>query len=302
MANIDDYISDFKSYAEKEKGYSVYTLKSYSHDLNRFYSFLTSYFSKSTWSITEVDKQTIRHFLGREFEEGFASKTVARRLATIKSFFKYLLSNNIIDVNPAAEVRTPKTPKSLPAFISEKLIDELMNIPDLSTRTGIRDKAILELFYSTGMRLSELVQLNFGDFQPDQHLVRVLGKGQKERLIPYGNRAKISLEYYWQNRGISLRTVGRNEPCFVNTKNMRISIRTVQRRVKSYIQQVSDGLSLGPHTLRHSFATHMLERGADIRALKDLLGHSSLSSTQVYTHIQPEKMKEIYKQAHPHGS
>lgn len=301
MANPDIYITDFKNYIEKEKGYSVHTLKSYNHDLNRFRSFMTSYMGKSIWSIKDVDKQTIRHFLGREFEVGFASKTVARRLATIKSFFKYLLSNNIIDVNPAAEVRTPKTPKSLPVFISEKLIDELMNIPDLGTMNGIRDKAILELFYSTGMRLSELVQLNFGDFQFEQQLIRVLGKGQKERLIPYGNRAKLSLEYYWQKRGINLRTAERTEPCFVGIKNRRISIRTVQRRVKIYFQQVTDGLSLGPHTLRHSFATHMLERGADIRALKDLLGHSSLSSTQVYTHIQPEKMKEIYKQAHPHG-
>ncbi len=301
MAKSDIYITDFKNYIEKEKGYSVHTLKSYNHDLDRFYSFITSYVGKSIWSFKDIDKQTIRHFLGREFEEGFASKTVARRLATIKSFFKYLLSNNIIDVNPATEVRTPKTPKSLPVFINEKMIDELMNFPDMTTITGVRDKAILELFYSTGMRLSELVQLNFSNFQFEQQLVRVLGKGKKERLIPFGNRAKISLEYYWQKRGISQRTAERAEPCFVNAKNKRISIRTVQRRVKMYIQHVAEGSSLGPHTLRHSFATHMLERGADIRALKDLLGHSSLSSTQIYTHIQPEKMKEIHKQAHPHG-
>ncbi|MFQ6677940.1 MAG: site-specific tyrosine recombinase/integron integrase [Fidelibacterota bacterium] len=295
------YITDFINFTEKEKGYSAHTAKSYRHDLNRFHSFMTSYLGKSAWLVEDVDKQTIRHFLGKEFEAGFASKTVARRLATIKSFFKYLLSNNIINVNPAAEVRTPKTPKSLPAFISEKMIGELMNIPDLSTIAGYRDKAILELFYSTGMRLSELVGLNFGDFQFDDKLVRVFGKGKKERLIPFGNYAKISLENYWQKRGMSIRTAERTEPCFVNAKNKRISIRTVQRRVKKYIQQIAEGSSLGPHTLRHSFATHMLERGADIRALKDLLGHSSLSSTQIYTHIQPEKMKEIYKQAHPHS-
>ncbi len=301
MAKSDIYITDFKNYVEKEKGYSAHTIKSYLHDLGRFHSFMTSYLNKSEWSVENVDKQTIRHFLGREFESGFASKTVARRLATIKSFFKYLLSNNIIDVNPAAEVRTPKTPKSLPAFISEKMIGELMNIPDMSTINGCRDKAILELFYSTGMRLSELVGLNFGDFQFDQHLVRVFGKGQKERLIPFGNYAKISMEHYWQKRGINIRTAESSKPCFVNVNNKRLSIRTVQRRVKKYIQQVAEGKSIGPHTLRHSFATHMLERGADIRALKDLLGHSSLSSTQIYTHIQPEKMKEIYNQAHPHS-
>ncbi len=301
MIDPQVYMRDFVDFVQKEKGYSRHTILSYTHDLRRFQLFMETYTGNPNWSYQSIDKQTIRHFLGKEFEEGLSSKTVARRLATLKSLFKYLLYNQIIESNPAAEVRTPKTPRNLPAFISEKLINELMTSPDSGKTIGIRDRALLELFYSTGMRLNELVQLNMGDFQLDQYLVRVLGKGQKERLIPFGKRAKISLENYWKNRGMHPRVAKRSEPCFVNARGNRISVRTVQRRVKKYIQSVAEGASLGPHILRHSFATHMLERGADIRALKDLLGHSSLSSTQIYTHIQPEKMKEIYKQAHPHG-
>jgi tyrosine recombinase XerC len=301
MANLNKHITDFILYAEQEKGYSVHTITSYSNDLNRFDLFMKSYTNNPKWTVDKIDRQTIRHFLGKEFEEDFSSRTVARRLATIKSFCKYIHKNDVIKTNPSTNVKTPKTPKTLPVYIREKSIEDLMNSPKADTMIGIRDRALLELFYSTGMRLSELVNLNLGDFNSDQQCVRVFGKGKKERLIPYGNRAKISIDNYIVKRGISIKTGDAKEPCFINSKGMRISTRTVQRRVSMYLQQIAEGSSLGPHTLRHSFATHMLERGADIRALKDLLGHSSLSSTQVYTHIQPEKMKEIYKQAHPHG-
>jgi len=301
MGELNKQLTDFIEYAEKEKGYSIHTIKSYTNDLNRFDQFMKSYTNNQTWKMNLVDRQTIRHFLGKEFEEDFGSRTVARRLATIKSVCKYLHKNGELDTNPASEVKTPKTPKTLPVYIREKAIDELMNCPSDSTLTGIRDRALLELFYSTGMRLSELVNLNLGHFIHDQQCVRVFGKGKKERLIPYGNRAKISLENYMVKRGIHFSKGDTSEPCFANSKGNRISMRTIQRRVSMYLRQIAEGSSLGPHTLRHSFATHMLERGADIRALKDLLGHSSISSTQVYTHIQPEKMKEIYKQSHPHG-
>jgi tyrosine recombinase XerC len=301
MADLNKQMTDFIEYAGKEKGYSVHTIKSYSNDLNRFNQFMKSYTNNLNWTVNMVDRQTIRHFLGKEFEDGFSSRTVARRLATIKSLCKYLHKNGELNINPAAEIKTPKTPKTLPVYIREKSIEELMNCPSDSTLTGIRDRALLELFYSTGMRLSELVNLNLGDFNTDQQCVRVFGKGQKDRLIPYGNLAKISLENYMVKRGIHFIKGDPTEPCFANSRGKRISTRTIQRRVNMYLRQISEGSSLGPHTLRHSFATHMLERGADIRALKDLLGHSSLSSTQVYTHIQPEKMKEIYKQSHPHG-
>ena len=288
-------------FAKKEKGYSDHTLTSYAYDLNRFDGFMIEYINDPKWSVRKVDRQSIRHFLGKEFEEGYGSRTVARRLATVKSFFNFLHRSGEINVNPASDVRTPKTPKKLPVYIDVHTIKQLMNAPLENTKTGLRDRAVLEIFYSTGMRLSELVNLDLGHFNSEQQLVRVLGKGNKERLIPFGQKAKDALKKYLKKRGTSLKTGDLNEPCFVNSKGGRISMRTIQRRVNMYLKQVAEGASLGPHILRHSFATHMLERGADIRALKDLLGHSSLSSTQVYTHIQPEKMKKIYKQSHPHG-
>ena len=176
-----------------------------------------------------------------------------------------------------------------------------MNAPPADTIAGLRDRAILELFYSTGIRLSELVNLNIGDFQPDKKLVRVLGKGNKERLLPYGKVAENSVVHYLKKRKLSLKPVFYDKPLFVNSKENRISERTIQRRMNKYIQLVADGKRLGPHLLRHTFATHLMESGADIRAVKDLLGHSSLSSTQIYTHVPTEKLKKDYKQAHPHG-
>ena len=295
-------IEDFLIYILQERGYSEHTANSYQWDLKRFVDFLESYSGKSVTDFASVDKTTVRHFLGEEFEEDYSSRTVARRLATLKSFFKYLVKAEVIPTNPASSVRSPKIKKTLPSYHNHDVIEQLMSLPDEKSMIGIRDRAILELFYSTGMRLSELTNLNVGDVDIANQVVKVRGKGNKERLIPYGNRAKISMENYIRKRGFGLITGNPNNPLFTNNRNQRISTRTIQDRVRNYLMQVANTVQLGPHTLRHSFATHLMDRGADIRAVKDLLGHSSLSSTQVYTHLQPEKMKKIYKQAHPHGS
>jgi site-specific recombinase XerD len=201
-------------------------------------------------------------------------------------------------------VKSPKISQSLPNFIDHNVIDELMEKPMKikNKKIGIRDRAILELFYSTGIRLNELIMLDIGAVDSINQMIKVHGKGGKERLIPFGNRAKFWLENYLKNRAVSFHTAPKKTPLFVNTKGKRVPRSTVQRRIRNYIKIVADGKRLGPHILRHSFATHLMDKGADIRAVKDLLGHNSLSSTQVYTHVQPEKMKEIYKQAHPHGS
>ena len=265
--------------------------------MSRFISFLPNSIS----GFEKINRKTIRGFLAQEFDGGYSSKTVARRLASIKSLFKYLMRSEQINNNPAVHVKTPKVPQSLPSFINQKVIDELMESPDDSTEIGLRDRAILEFFYSTGIRLSELIALNIGDVDPVKKMVKVYGKGDKERLIPYGNRAKFCLEKYLKNRALSLNTSSKSKPLFVNAKEKRVPSSTVQRRIRNYIKKVAEGQRLGPHILRHSFATHLMDNGADIRAVKDLLGHSSLSSTQVYTHIQPEKMKKVYNQAHPHG-
>ncbi len=299
--NFRKYIDDFHSYLEKERGYSSHTCVSYIHDLHRFNDFLIKYTGSSDISAESIDKQAIRNFLGNEFDEGFSSKTVGRRLASMKSFFKYLIKAEVVNNNPAIYVKTPKTSKPLPNFIDEKMIDELMNAPPSNTITGLRDRAVLELFYSTGIRLSELININFRNIDFNNNLIRVVGKGNKERLIPFGNRAMKAIENYLGKSSRSLKTTDIDTPLFVNSKGERISQRTVQRSVNMYLRLVAEGEHLGPHTLRHSFATHLLDRGADLQAVKDLLGHSSLSSTQIYTHVQPERMKKIYKKAHPHG-
>jgi len=302
MSNtFTEYISDFSEYLAKESGYSDHTVTSYTFDLNRFNSFLIEYLGKNDFSISGIDKQSIVHFLGAEFECGLSAKTVGRRLASIKSFFNFLINIEILTNNPATLVKTPKAKKALPNYIDEKIIQELMNAPDTGSIAGLRDRAILELFYSTGIRLSELVDLNFGDFNAERQVVRVLGKGSKERLVPFGKHALESLEQYLEKTGRNLKTGDRSTPIFVNSRSERISQRTVQRNVNMYLRLVTEGEHLGPHTLRHSFATHLLDRGADLQAVKELLGHSSLSTTQIYTHIQPERMKKIYKKAHPHG-
>ncbi len=297
----NDLKNDFLAYIAKERNYSPHTLKSYDRDLTRFLEFLIAYRGSGEVAFNAIDKLTVRHFLGREFEAGCSARTVARRLAALKSFYKYLLRSENVSNNPTVGVRTPKTPKSLPNYVPSKLIQKLMAAPSTDTLRGLRDRAVLELFYSTGMRLSELVGLNLGDVDFNKLMVKVTGKGNKQRLIPFGRQAQESLELYLRGRGIIPEKDNGNLPLFIGNKNRRIAVRTIQQRVNEYLLLVSDGKNLGPHTLRHSFATHLLDQGADIRSVKDLLGHSSLSSTQVYTHLQPDQMKKIYRQAHPHG-
>lgn len=287
----------FVIFLSEEKGFSDHTIKSYKNDINKFLSFLL----EKSIGLKKVSKKEIRDFLADQYDLGLSKKTIARRLASIKSFFKFLLNSNYVSYNPTLFLSTPKISKKLPDFIETKMIDELMNQPDHHTEKGLRDKAILELFYSTGMRLSELINLNIGSVDDKNNLIKVFGKGSKERLIPFGKRAKLCLEDYLNKRVLRWSSSNNDIPLFVNGKNKRIPRRTIQRRISNYIKMISSGKRLGPHTLRHTFATHLMERGADIRAVGDLLGHSSLSSTQVYTHVKPEKMKEVYKQSHPRG-
>ena len=294
-----DAIESFIITLDKERNFSLHTIKAYKNDLNRFNSFLNQGISRII--LKKINRNDIRKFLSDEYDNNFTSKTVARRLATIKSFFKYLVKVELIEENIAIHINSPKVAKRLPSFINKSLIDVLMNSPSLDTLIGVRDRAVLELFYSTGMRLSELVNINIGDFHLNNKLLRVIGKGKKERMIPYGRAAESAIENYLKMRNISFKPVFAKTPLFVNSKEKRISTRTIQRRMNNYIKLVADGKRVGPHLLRHTFATHLLDNGADITAVKDLLGHSSLSSTQIYTHVSIEKLKKDYTKAHPHG-
>ena len=290
-------ISAFFMFLNDEKGFSDHTIKSYKNDINKFLNFLL----ERKIELKEVSKIEIRDFLADQYDLGLSKKTIARRLASIKSLFKFLFNSSFVTKNPTLFLSTPKMSKKLPDFIDEKMINELMNQPDLGSEKGLRDKAVLELFYSTGMRLSELISLNISSVDDKNNLIRVTGKGSKERLIPFGKRAKFSIEKYLKKRALNWNSLNKEIPLFVNNKNERVPRRTIQRRISNYIKMIASGKRLGPHTLRHTFATHLMDRGADIRAVGDLLGHSSLSSTQVYTHVKPERMKQVYKQSHPRG-
>jgi len=293
----DVIIKKYLTYLKKERGYSGHTVDAYKLDLFRFNRFIQSISVK----LIDVERNQIHDFIQYEFNEGSNPKTVNRRLAALKSFYTFALEINEIDVNPALLVESPKLPQNLPDYLDREKISIILSRQDTNTLIGSRDSAMLELFYSTGMRLSELVNLNVNHLNFEKQLVKVWGKDKKERLIPFGETAKKSIKKYLENRGIKGNFKLNSSSLFISNRNSRISHRTVQRRVRMYLISIAGSGSSGPHTLRHAFATHLLEKGADIRSVKELLGHDSLSSTQIYTHIQPEKMKQIYRKAHPHG-
>ena len=292
-----DTIQIYLTYLSKERGYSEHTVYAYKTDLNRFSNFLKSQAS----SILAAKKEHIREFMADEFERGLHPKTVSRRLAALKSFYDYCVEIKEIESNPAIFMESPKLPSTLPDYLDLSKLSDILSMPQQETLIGSRDLAMMELFYSTGMRLSELVNLNVNHLDFFHQIVKVTGKGKKERLIPFGKQAKDSIKNYLKMRNIKGNFQLVSAPLFVSNRNKRVSQRTVQRRVRMYLASFAGSGSSGPHTLRHAFATHLLERGADIRSVKELLGHASLSSTQIYTHLQPEKMKQIYKKAHPHG-
>jgi len=301
MNNGTETLKEFLNYIQFERGYSAHTVTAYQHDLEKFLNFIYKYDSILLKDFGKIDRQAIRHFLGKEYEEGNSAKTVARRLASIKSLFNYLVQAEVICDNPAIHIKTPKVEKKIPTFVQENKIEELMKMPDAVTLIGKRDRAILELFYATGIRLNELAGLNIGSVNPQEKLLRVLGKGNKERIVPFGKPAKNALESYLKKREESWASP-QQTPLFTGRGEKRIAVRTIQQRVNIYLKAVLGGRTgASPHTLRHTFGTHLLENDADIRSIQELLGHSSISSTQIYTKVNPKKLKEIYEGAHPHG-
>ncbi|MBS1272239.1 MAG: Tyrosine recombinase XerD [Candidatus Marinimicrobia bacterium] len=300
MSALESHIGDFlESLAEKR--YSEHTQRAYSQDLATFTEFCQEYYAMDTVEPDLIDKQTIRHFLGKLVEDDLSRKTIARKLAALKSFYKWAVQIDRIAKNPTLTIPTPKVRKSLPKYLDEDEITSIMEKPDVSTFVGKRDRAILELFYSTGVRISELAELSLGQVNQQKLTLRVYGKGSKERVVPYSEIAQEALADYLSERRNKF-TIGQYKndmPVFVSTRNNRISARQVRNRVTHYLKQVSEQVHVSPHTLRHSFATHLLDHGADLRAVKDLLGHESLSTTQIYTHVKVGKMKEVYQQAHP---
>ncbi|MDO9548774.1 MAG: tyrosine recombinase [Candidatus Marinimicrobia bacterium] len=298
---MDDLIQQFVNYLKQERGYSVHTIEAYDRDLQQFAAFYSEYTNVVPMDVRKVNKLGVRHYLGMLAESGLAMTSITRKLASLKAFFKFHVRQGTIAVNPVALVKSPRTTKKLPTVLSEEQIAQLISDIPEDNFVPVRDKAILEMFYSTGIRLGELLGLNLGDVLFYQMTIRVFGKGAKERFVPFGKKAEQAVQRYLCKRRQDFGRVNLEDALFISSRNRRISRPTVQKMVTRLLQTISGQKHLSPHVLRHSFASHLLDRGADLNAVKDLLGHNSLSTTQLYTHIRIEKMKEVYRQAHPHG-
>ncbi len=298
---IEKYITEFIRFLKNERGCSKHTLAAYRRDLDQFITFYEAYANLVPLDVNKVDKLGLRHYLGSLMEKGLKKTSIARKLAAVKAFFRFLSVQGLLKQNPAALIRTPKAEKPLPVVLSEVEIERAMAVPDTDSFLGKRNRALLELFYSTGMRLNELVALNIRDLNKTRMLIKVFGKGSKERVVPFGEQARNSLMQYLESRRAEFGAYQLESPLFISRRNKRLSRQMIQVIISKLLSEISDKMHLSPHVLRHSFATHLLDHGADLKAVQDLLGHASLSTTQLYTHIQIGKLKEVYKQAHPHA-
>jgi tyrosine recombinase XerC len=284
------YAEKFLRYLEIEKNSSLHTVLNYKIDLNRFAGFLQGR------NIESVDYLFIRQFLADLRKSNLSRASIARILSALRSFFKFLVRENLIAINPVLAVSTPKKDKRLPKFMQEEEAARLLEAPGNGIM-GLRDKAIMETLYSTGMRVSELVGMNTENFDFIGGVIKVCGKGKKQRLTPIGKKASTAIKDYLH---ISKDMRGGDERAvFLNKNRKRLTDRSVRRVINFYIKKICYKENISPHTLRHSFATHLLNRGADLRSVQELLGHESLSTTQIYTHVSTGRMKEAYQKAHP---
>jgi integrase/recombinase XerC len=296
---MDQTIPRFLSYLQIERNCSALTIKSYREDLD----LLLQYLKESLGRVPhprEITTIELRNFVSAMHEAGYAKSSVARRLASLRSFFKFAQREGRCDNNPAKPLRNPRRERKLPHFLTNQEIGKLLSAPPVSDPAGIRDRAILETMYSAGLRVSELVGINVDDLDFAQGLVRVRGKGKKERLSPLGSFAIKAIERWLKYREPSPRLPKKiGSPLFLNRFGNRLTTRSIGRMLEKYLKLNGLDMRTSPHTLRHSFATHLLDRGADIRSVQELLGHKSLVTTQIYTHISTAGLKQVYESAHP---
>ena len=296
-------VTEFLTHLEKERGQSPNTIGAYRRDLEAFVEFCNRYYG-GDWDFTRVDRLGLRGFLGEFERKGLARRTAARALSAVRSFYRYLQVHHDLARNPLRAVKSPKLEKRLPRHLRIEETERIFESAESAASDGefenLRDLAMLELFYSSGIRLSELRGLNLGsvDLLADQ--VKVLGKGRKERIVPVGSRAVKALRKYLASReGIALKGPDR-QAVFVSRRGRRLSPATIQRRIhRLYAAGGARGFRV--HSLRHTFATHMMDAGADLRSVQEMLGHASLSTTQIYTHTSVERLKRVYRDAHPRG-
>ncbi|QDU72326.1 tyrosine recombinase XerC [Mucisphaera calidilacus] len=306
----------FANYLRHERHFSPYTARCYGADLRQFVEYLeegapeeasTGIENYLEGRLRTADPVLVRDFLAKLDTFGYSSATMARKIATLRSFYKWMLKVSLVESNPMLLIRTPKQTKRLPKAITVEQVEKLLSAPDNRETLGARDRAILETLYSTGVRVSELVDLNRNDLDLDSQTLLVRGKGKKERIVPLGSHALAAIRHYLtllepDPRFTRIRQeslVNPAVPLFVNKNGGRLSSRSVRRKLDKYLIEVGLDPSISPHTLRHSFATHLLDNGADLRSVQELLGHQSLSTTQVYTHLSTNRMRTAYEEAHP---
>jgi integrase/recombinase XerD len=296
---VDAAATSFLNYVRVERGLSENTQEAYGSDISKF----TKYLTKNRISVTDVSRDNVVDFLASLYRSGLDSRSVARHLVTVRNFFRFLVTDGIAENDPTINLESPKIRQSLPTYLSVEEIERLLSLPDVRTQLGLRDRAILDVLYSCGLRVSELVGLRVGDIDFHMGCIRCTGKGDKERLVPIGRKAIESVErYVKESRPQLMKSRKRAAPTsgiFINRQGGHLSRVGVWKILAAYGRAAGLRKKLTPHKLRHSFATHLLERGADLRSVQLMLGHADISTTQIYTHVLEDHLKKVYKAHHP---
>jgi integrase/recombinase XerC len=307
---VNAQLDEFLAFLRLNRNASAHTVEAYQRDLSQFLGFAGGHLGKNVAKLKPDDLAlpTIRAFMADLHRHGQSRASVARKLSALRTFGRFLRREGWIDDDPAALAASPKREHKVPAHLSVDEMTRLLEVPDVSEPLGRRDRAILELFYASGLRLSELVGLNLEDVDLSRRIVRVLGKGGKERIVPFNTSAQKALRTWYGDRALltsaqsritARRSRAATDPVFVNARGTRLTGRSVQRLVARHVTSCSTRFGISPHALRHSFATHLLQRGADLRAIQELLGHVQLSTTQRYTHVNAAQLLDVYRKAHP---
>ncbi|MBL8124526.1 MAG: tyrosine recombinase XerC [Pyrinomonadaceae bacterium] len=301
---FQEALTEFLQHLKYERNMSPHTLRNYESDLEQFRQFLFGIEKRGDIPVEQIDRLTIREWMASLHAAGKKKASIARKLASLRTLFQFLIREGKLESNPAKMVATPKIERKLPNHLSMEDAVRFIETPDANTDLGRRDRAILEFLYATGIRVGELVSIDLTDIDLRERMVRVLGKRRKERIVPFHEHALQALMHYLtESRPVFLNnspvTVRDDKACFLNYQGTRITTRSVGRMIDKYIKQCADVHKISPHSLRHTFATHMLDSGADLRDIQELLGHARLSTTQIYTQVSMEKMIDVYSMAHP---
>ncbi|WP_096188543.1 site-specific tyrosine recombinase XerD [Evansella halocellulosilytica] len=294
---MQDSIQDFIHYLIVEKGLSKNTSEAYKRDLNSYIKYIHKVEEKT--NLQHITRESILHYLYHLKDQGRAATTMARTLSSIRAFHQFLLREGVVSTDPSVHIEMPKAEKKLPKILSPSEVESLLEAPHERTSLNIRNKAMLELLYATGIRVSELCQLSVSDIHLQMGFIRCIGKGNKERIIPIGTVATKAIEDYLNNSRHLLMKKRRHDILFVNHHGNQMSRQGFWKIIKQLTRDAKINKELTPHTLRHSFATHLLENGADLRAVQEMLGHADISTTQIYTHVTKARMKDVYSQYHP---